>query len=73
MATFCGQVHGAGEFRALGVILQRALLICTLTCIPPLLLWWTGAERVLLTLGALTAASAPAYTQPLTTKQLPMC
>ncbi|KXZ53173.1 hypothetical protein GPECTOR_7g1065 [Gonium pectorale] len=37
--TFCGQAFGAGHHRVLGVVLQRAVLLCLLTCALPLALW----------------------------------
>ena len=39
METLCGQAHGARQYRSLGVVLQRALLICWLTALPICALW----------------------------------
>ena len=39
METLCGQAFGARDFRAMGEMLQRALLICWTACIPVALLW----------------------------------
>ncbi|KAG2447110.1 hypothetical protein HYH02_007858 [Chlamydomonas schloesseri] len=45
--TFCGQAHGAGRHGALGVVLQRAVLLCLATCCVPLALW-TQADWIML-------------------------
>ncbi|KAG2444376.1 hypothetical protein HXX76_001132 [Chlamydomonas incerta] len=45
--TFCGQAHGAGRHGALGVVLQRAALMCLATCCVPLALW-TQADWIML-------------------------
>ncbi|GAX80512.1 hypothetical protein CEUSTIGMA_g7950.t1 [Chlamydomonas eustigma] len=39
METFCGQAYGARNYKALGEVLQRALLVCWMACIPVALLW----------------------------------
>ncbi|KAG2501547.1 hypothetical protein HYH03_000054 [Edaphochlamys debaryana] len=48
--TFCGQAHGAGQHRVLGVVLQRAVLLCLLTACLPLALW-ARAEDLMLAIG----------------------
>lgn len=50
METLCGQAYGASNYKALGVVLQRALIITWLVCMPITLLWW-HMEPVLLALG----------------------
>ncbi|PRW44986.1 MATE efflux family [Chlorella sorokiniana] len=58
--TFSSQAHGSRTFPAIGVVLQRALLLALLTCVPLMLLYWQ-ALPVLLVLGqerALAAAAA---------------
>ncbi|GIL54337.1 hypothetical protein Vafri_9903 [Volvox africanus] len=37
--TFCGQAFGAKHFPVVGLVLQRAVLLCLLTCGLPLALW----------------------------------
>jgi len=37
--TLSGQAYGARNYRMLGVVLQRALLICCAACVPITLLW----------------------------------
>lgn len=39
METLCGQAYGAKNYKALGIVLQRAILICWTCCIPVSLLW----------------------------------
>ena len=39
METLCGQAYGARDFRAMGELLQRALLIYWTACVPVALLW----------------------------------
>lgn len=50
LQTFSGQAYGAHQWPLLGVILQRATIICWLTALLPLALW-TQAHRLLLLLG----------------------
>jgi putative MATE family efflux protein len=50
MDTLVSQAFGAKAFRSVGIILQTALLVEGLTCIPVVVLWWT-AEPILLALG----------------------
>ncbi len=50
MDTLCGQVYGAGMYSAMGIVLQRAVLVCLVMGLPSYVLWWQ-AERVLLLLG----------------------
>ena len=38
-----GQVYGAGQYAALGVLLQRASLACSLVCLPVYALWTQAA------------------------------
>jgi hypothetical protein len=53
------QAYGARSFKALGVVLQRALLITWLTCLPITLLW-THSRQLLLALGQHPAVAAGA-------------
>ncbi|EFJ42525.1 hypothetical protein VOLCADRAFT_66930 [Volvox carteri f. nagariensis] len=46
--TFCGQAFGAAHYPLLGLVLQRAALICLLTCALPLALW-VRADWVMIT------------------------
>jgi hypothetical protein len=39
METLCGAAYGAGAYLRVGVILQRALLVCWTVCLPVVLLW----------------------------------
>lgn len=50
MDTLAGQAFGAKQYRKLGEIVQRALVLNTVACIPIGLLW-LNAEKVLLALG----------------------
>ncbi len=34
METLCGQAFGAGDYKTLGLVLQRAVLVCWTFCIP---------------------------------------
>lgn len=45
--TFASQAFGAGNLTLLGVVLQRALLINALACVPPASLWWAAGGRLL--------------------------
>ncbi|GLC40447.1 hypothetical protein PLESTB_001346900 [Pleodorina starrii] len=49
METMCGQAYGAGNYSMLGLVLQRALLICWAACVP-IALFWTQAHRLMLAL-----------------------
>ncbi|GLC34912.1 hypothetical protein PLESTB_001177300 [Pleodorina starrii] len=40
--TFCGQAYGAAHYPVLGLVLQRAVTLCLLTCLLPLGLWLRG-------------------------------
>ncbi len=46
--TFCGQAYGARHYRTLGVVLQRAVLLCLVTCCLPIALWVNAAPAMLL-------------------------
>ncbi|KXZ54974.1 hypothetical protein GPECTOR_3g140 [Gonium pectorale] len=50
MDTLCGQVYGAGMYGAVGVLFQRAVLVCLIMGLPSYVLWWQ-AERLLVLLG----------------------
>jgi Na+-driven multidrug efflux pump len=50
METLCGQAYGAGAYTRVGVILQRALLVCWTVCIPVGFLW-LNSHALLLQLG----------------------
>ena len=50
METLCGQAYGAGDFSAVGELLQRALLICWTACLPVAALW-SHAPALLSALG----------------------
>ena len=39
MEPLCGQAYGAKDYKTLGDVLQRALLVCWVACIPVALLW----------------------------------
>lgn len=43
-----GQVFGAGQYGALGTLLQRAILVCSLACLPIYLLWSRTASILVL-------------------------
>ncbi len=49
--TLCGQAFGAGSYRLVGVVFQRALAICALAALPPLLFFLLGAQQLLQLLG----------------------
>ncbi|CAE7463263.1 Slc47a2, partial [Symbiodinium microadriaticum] len=51
VSTFSSQDWGAGNFRALGVTLQRAYLILVLFVCLPLLVLWLNSERLLVACG----------------------
>jgi MATE family multidrug resistance protein len=44
------QAYGAGDYLALGEVLQRALLVCWAACVPVGLLWLLS-DRVMVALG----------------------
>ncbi|XAR50238.1 hypothetical protein NMG60_11004508 [Bertholletia excelsa] len=44
LETFCGQAYGAGQYQMLGVHLQRAMLVLTLTSVPIALIWACTAQ-----------------------------
>eukprot|EP00878_Enallax_costatus_P028505 GHUV01030793.1.p2 GENE.GHUV01030793.1~~GHUV01030793.1.p2 ORF type:complete len:186 (-),score=14.88 GHUV01030793.1:273-830(-) len=50
METLCGQAYGAGVYKRVGVILQRALLVCWTVCIVVAVLW-SQSHSVLVQLG----------------------
>ncbi|KAF8063707.1 DTX14 [Scenedesmus sp. PABB004] len=50
METLCGQAYGARSYKTLGLVLQRAVVITWLACLPITLLW-AHSERVMLALG----------------------
>ncbi|KAF8062039.1 DTX2 [Scenedesmus sp. PABB004] len=50
METLCGQAFGAGAYEEVGVVLQRALLVCWAVCIPVAALW-LNSHALLLSLG----------------------
>ena len=50
MDTFCGQVYGAGQYLALGIILQRALAISTVLSLPCFIIY-SQTARLLILLG----------------------
>lgn len=62
------QAHGAEDGRALGLALQRGLVLATLVCLPVMLLW-TLTEPVLLLLGQ--APHLAAQAQEYVVAQLP--
>ncbi|WIA28922.1 hypothetical protein OEZ86_011446 [Tetradesmus obliquus] len=59
METLCGQAYGGRSYKALGLWLQRALLITWLMCLPISLLW-THAEPLLLAVGQKPSIAAGA-------------
>lgn len=60
----CPQAYGAKQYKVLGEVLQRALLVCWAACIPVALLW-THSESLMLSVGqsAEVAAMAGRYLQ----------
>lgn len=50
METLCGQAFGAENYPMLGLVLQRALLICWVACVP-ISVVWSQAHRLLSALG----------------------
>ena len=63
MDTVCGQVYGAGCHASVGVVLQRAVLVCLLLGAPSYLVMWQ-AEAVLLLLGEAQPHSALSWLPP---------
>ncbi|GBF97494.1 hypothetical protein Rsub_10417 [Raphidocelis subcapitata] len=59
LETMCGQAYGAGDYKALGLLLQRALLICCAACVPVGALW-LGSESLLVAMGQEPAIAAAA-------------
>lgn len=53
------QAYGARSYKTLGLVLQRALLMCWVVCIPISLLW-AYSEQVLLRLGQQPSTAAGA-------------
>lgn len=49
--TLCAQAFGAGNYQRLGVLLQRAILMCLLLLIPIGLSWWFVTAWVLALIG----------------------
>eukprot|EP00850_Spirogloea_muscicola_P017866 SM000157S02096 [mRNA] locus=s157:323665:326731:- [translate_table: standard] len=45
--TLCGQAYGARQYDMLGIYLQRAILLLTLTCIPISLIWFRMSSILL--------------------------
>ncbi|KAI8471347.1 MAG: mate-domain-containing protein [Monoraphidium minutum] len=62
LETLCGQAYGAGNYKAMGLLLQRALAICVVACVPIALLW-LGSQGLLGLMGqeADIAAHASRY------------
>ncbi|KAG2496841.1 hypothetical protein HYH03_005246 [Edaphochlamys debaryana] len=56
ISTLCGQVYGAGKYGSVGVIFQRALIICLL-CGLPAYLSWLWAANLFTLLGQTTAVA----------------
>lgn len=48
--TFIGQAYGARHYRLVGVLLQRAVLVCCLAACASVALW-SQAKAVMLALG----------------------
>ncbi|KAG1670897.1 hypothetical protein FOA52_000399 [Chlamydomonas sp. UWO 241] len=64
METLCGQAYGAGRYKVLGLVAQRALIVCLAVCIPIIALWW-NIEPLLLMLhqSPIVAGGAARYLQ----------
>ncbi|GFR48036.1 hypothetical protein Agub_g9868 [Astrephomene gubernaculifera] len=58
--TFCGQAFGAAHFGVLGLVLQRAALLCLATCVGPWVLWGRGAEQLMRAMGQQPEVVVPA-------------
>jgi Na+-driven multidrug efflux pump len=56
---FVVQAYGARSYKSLGLVLQRALLMCWVVCIPISVLW-AYSEQVLLRLGQQPSIAAGA-------------
>eukprot|EP00668_Euglena_longa_P001264 GGOE01001495.1.p1 GENE.GGOE01001495.1~~GGOE01001495.1.p1 ORF type:complete len:485 (+),score=51.51 GGOE01001495.1:43-1497(+) len=50
MDTLASQAYGARNLERVGVLAQRAICVCLLSCVPIAFLWW-NIEPLLLTLG----------------------
>lgn len=50
METLCGQAYGGGAYARVGIVLQRALLVCWTVCLPVVVLW-VHSHELLLRLG----------------------
>jgi MATE family multidrug resistance protein len=46
--TLCAQAYGAKNYRRVGVVVQRGILICTTFCVPCILLWFLTEDVFLL-------------------------
>ena len=51
MDTLCAQAHGASNFRRVGVVAQRGLLVCLAACVPIAALWCTCIDPLLVLAG----------------------
>ena len=69
--TLASQAFGAGELRAMGVLLQRAVLVGLCACMPIIAFWCSGVGRVLELCGqdAEAASLAVFYTRIATVQQ----
>ncbi|MCO5567824.1 hypothetical protein L7F22_021520 [Adiantum nelumboides] len=59
LETLCGQAYGAGQYRLVGLYIQRGLFVLNASAIPIALLW-ANMEHVLLALGQDEAISKKA-------------
>jgi|EP01046_Picozoa_sp_COSAG06_P042946 MATE family multidrug resistance protein len=50
--TLCAQAFGAGNYQRLGVLLQRAILMCLLLLIPIGISWWFVTAKILALIGS---------------------
>ncbi len=50
------QAYGAGEYSKLGLLLQRAVIVCWATCVP-VALAWANSDGLLRALGQLPEIS----------------
>ncbi|KAM7272693.1 hypothetical protein ACFE04_027356 [Oxalis oulophora] len=48
LETFCGQAYGAKQYHMLGVYMQRAMIVMSLSCLPVALLW-ANTDHILTT------------------------
>ncbi|KAI5070268.1 hypothetical protein GOP47_0014611 [Adiantum capillus-veneris] len=62
LETLCGQAFGAGEYRKVGIYMQRAMVVLTLVAVPIAILW-VFMEQIFLAVGqdAQLASKAGAY------------